>query len=154
MLNMNLKNWEDYREELGVKSLAGLARLLDVPPRTLQNWMSGDRKPAEYVESMINRRLNEIIRDNYIEKAENAAMQIKSKIKEGDLLQLRTKLVRAMNDGDKKTCCDAILQFSVLTDVYTEFLDILLIDWDPEDKDYKAMGFYYPVLLTFAMKLM
>ncbi len=154
MLNVSLQNWEDYKEELGVKSLAALARLLDVPPRTLQGWMAGDRKPAEYVESMINRRLNEIIRDNYIEKAENAALQIKSKIKEGDLLQLRTKLVRAMSDGNKRECCNAILQLSVLTDVYTEFMDILLIDWNPEEKDYKAMGFYYPVLLTFAMKLM
>ena len=59
-----------------------------------------------------------------------------------------------MEYHDRDGCFNTILQLNLLTDISSEFLDILLLDWDEKDKDYPKNGTFYCVLQTFTMALM
>ena len=41
-------------------SQASMAKLLDIPKRTIEAWETGDRKPPAYVEKLIVAELNRI----------------------------------------------------------------------------------------------
>lgn len=153
MLNITLENWRDYTDELGFNTVPELSKALEVPPRTLESWLYNQRKPTEYTNKMLTERLNSIIRDRYIENAKLAGKKIKEAGNEKNIKKLREELIRAMQSTDWSGIFNAIAQMSQLTNIYTEFVFVLLKDWNKYDKDYPEKGYYYSVLQTFALAL-
>ena len=153
MLEITIKNWEKYKDYLGVKTVPELAEALKVKIETLENWISVDKKPTDYAEQLITEKLNHIVRDNYVQKAYNSGKEMK-KVAGDKLKGLRTQLVYYMEYHDRDGCFNTILQLNLLTDISSGFLDILLLDWDEKDKDYPKNGTFYCVLQTFTMALM
>lgn len=153
MLNITLENWRDYTDELGFNTVPELSKALGIPLRTMESWLYNQRKPAEYTSEMLTERLNGIIRDRYIENAKLAGKKIKEAGNEKDIKKLREELIRAMQSTDWSGIFNAIAQMGQLTNVYTEFVFVLLKDWNKYDKDYPEKGYYYSVLQTFALAL-
>lgn len=153
MLKLNWRKWADYKEDLQINTLAELAEYLKVPYRTLQSWWLGERKPPMYTENMINDKLNERLRFVNIRKALEAGEEVKKAEKDGiNLSKEKKQLIESINHSDRRGIANAILQISIKTNVYTDFLDILLMDWDFQSND-KDLGFFYSVLATFTMKI-
>ena len=48
-------------------SIAEAARILDIPYRTMQNWVNGSRKPAKYMAFLIDAGLHEKNRQKAIQ---------------------------------------------------------------------------------------
>lgn len=153
MLNITLDNWRNYSDNLGFNTVPELAKALGVPIRTLNSWLYKQRKPAEYTSEILKEKLNSIVRDRYIELAKVAAKKIIKAGKETEIRKLKTDLVRAIQYKDWPRIFTSVLQMSCITDVYTEFLDILILDWKENDKDYYKTGYFYSVIQTFIIAL-
>ena len=154
MLDIRLENWREYSDELGFETVPELSKALEVPLRTLESWLYNQRKPAEYTNKMLTEKLNSIVRDRYIEDAKATGKKIKEIGNEKNIKKLRSDLVRSMQYGDWSGIFNSIALMSQMTNVYTEFVFILLKDWSKYDKDYPEKGYYYCVLQTFAIALM
>lgn len=53
---------QEARKAAGL-SQAKMAKLLDIPKRTIENWEAGTRKPPVYVERLIIEKLQQMIVD-------------------------------------------------------------------------------------------
>lgn len=55
------EGWKTVKEAREAKGLsrAELARMLDIPVRTLENWDAGTRKPPEWVEKLVIERIED-----------------------------------------------------------------------------------------------
>lgn len=63
---------QEARKAAGL-SQAEMAKLLDIPKRTIENWEAGTRKPPVYVEKLIIEKLQQMIveaKSNLKEEAE------------------------------------------------------------------------------------
>lgn len=153
MLKITLKNWKDYKDELGFDTIPELSKALGVPIRTLESWLYGARNPTEYTKNLINEKLKNIIRINCINQAKETGCKVKEAIKNEDLVYLRTSLIQAMNYKNKTNILNALIQIRDVSDIYLPFLNVLLIDWEDATSDYLNNGTFSGVIETFAMAM-
>lgn len=56
------KRLNQAKQELGVTQIEFCKILFDVPHRTLQSWLQGEKEPPKYVQNLIFFRLSNLLR--------------------------------------------------------------------------------------------